>query len=65
MFHQKSSSISQESDEFFEHQKTFLTTYNAKIKDATGAADKSTRTHKGKTFFKVNRMARNPIFSCC
>jgi sorting nexin-5/6/32 len=35
-----------ENDEFFERQKQFLLTYNTKIKDATNAADKSTRSHK-------------------
>ncbi|CAF1646093.1 unnamed protein product, partial [Adineta ricciae] len=45
-----------ESDEFFERQKQFLTTYNTKIKDATAAADKSTRTHKAvaDTYIKVS-----------
>jgi len=35
-----------ESDEFFERQKQFLVTYNAKIKDTTAAADRATRGHK-------------------
>jgi len=35
-----------ETDEFFERQKQFLITYNGKIKDATSAADKATRTQK-------------------
>ncbi|CAF0760335.1 unnamed protein product [Adineta steineri] len=38
-----------ESDEFFERQKQFLLTYNTKIKDATAAADKATRTQKSIT----------------
>jgi sorting nexin-5/6/32 len=45
-----------ETDEFFERQKTFLLTYNGKIKDATAAADKSTRAQKNvaDTFIKVS-----------
>ena len=40
-----------ENDEFFERQKQFLTIYHTKIKDATVAADKATRTQKSKLFF--------------
>ncbi|CAF0748811.1 unnamed protein product [Adineta steineri] len=45
-----------ESDEYFERQKQFLLTYNAKIKDATNAADKSTRAHKtvADTYIKIS-----------
>jgi len=45
-----------ETDEFFERQKQFLLTYNTKIKDATNAADKSTRAYKtaADTYIKLS-----------
>lgn len=36
----------QEVDEFFEQEKTFLLDYYSKIKDSTGKAEKMTRAHK-------------------
>lgn len=35
-----------DSDEFFEHEKSFIHEYHTKIKDATSKADKVTRSHK-------------------
>jgi len=45
-----------ESDEFFDRQKHFLLTYNTKIKDATAAADRTTRSYKGvaDTYIKLS-----------
>lgn len=38
--------LTQEVDEFFEQEKTFLLDYYSKIKDSTAKAEKMTRTHK-------------------
>lgn len=41
----------QEVDEFFEQEKTFLLDYYSKIKDSTAKAEKMTRSHKSTTGF--------------
>lgn len=38
--------MTQEVDEFFEQEKTFLLDYYSKIKDSTAKAEKMTRAHK-------------------
>jgi hypothetical protein len=53
----------QENDEFFERQKQFLLTYNTKIKDATTAADKSTRAHKSRLFFSYEIICVHQFYS--
>ena len=40
-------STQKDKDDFFEGQKTFLVEYSTRIKDATGKADKMTKSHKG------------------
>lgn len=40
------SSTQKDIDEFFEHERTFLTEYFTHIKDCTWKADKMTRSHK-------------------
>ncbi|CAH1793241.1 unnamed protein product [Owenia fusiformis] len=40
------SQTQKDSDDFFEHQKTFLVEYHEKIKDATTKSDKMTKVHK-------------------
>ncbi|XP_039247724.1 sorting nexin-6-like [Styela clava] len=35
-----------DTDDFFEHEKSFITEYHSRIKDATGKSDKFTKTHR-------------------
>ena len=37
-------------DDFFEHQRTFLVEYHLRIRDATGKADRMTKSHKSEGF---------------
>lgn len=46
----------QEVDEFFEQEKTFLLDYYSKIKDSTGKAEKMTRAHKSMLEFIISKV---------
>lgn len=52
---------SQEVDDFFEQEKTFLLDYYSKIKDSTAKAEKMTRSHKSNWpfFFCIIKLLQN------
>lgn len=45
--------ILQDSDEFFDHERSFITEYHSRIKDATGKSDRLTKLHKGEFNFTM------------
>lgn len=42
------SSVFQDVDDFFEHEKTFLLEYHNRVKDASAKSDRMIRSHKSK-----------------
>lgn len=46
--------LSQDVDDFFEHEKTFLLEYHNRVKDASAKSDRMIRSHKSKFLFSTH-----------
>lgn len=59
------SSTQKDMDEFFEHERNFLTEYFTHIKDSTLKADRMTRNHKGEFYQLYVVTAFSRLSSMC